>query len=310
MRHLLLTAFSLVLLACNGVPSEPSVALVPEARAAAPSSAPVPATSSGTPSTRPPPIAIGSEPIPVGTRITTTHRSKLSLNILLGGTRSTQTHDLRFVHRSELLRAGPEDLAFRLSVLEQIVPSEAPRTPAHGPLEGKTYVLRCGRDGHVRVTPPAPSTGSPAVPLDPSDLETIKSSVGCAPWFRRWPGVPSTLAAGDRVPLAGSVLFLDVPVDGVRLDSNHTAVTFEALDDEGARFNVRTRLVGDERTRMVLDLRGTVHLDPRRGTLRSLHLAGPIRVDASVQEAHLPPSVHAEGQLRIDVETREESPIR
>jgi shikimate kinase len=38
--------------------------------------------------------------------------------------------------------------------------------------------------------------------------------------------------------------------------------------------------------------------------------SGPIRVDASVQEAHLPPSVHAEGQLRIDVETREESPIR
>jgi len=68
------------------------------------------------------------------------------------------------------------------------------------------------------------------------------------------------------------------------------AVTFEALDDEGARFNVRARLVG------------------RRGTLRSLHLAGPIRVDASVQEAHLPPSVHAEGQLRIDVRIREEGP--
>jgi hypothetical protein len=159
MRRVLPTILSLVLLACNGVPSEPSVALVPEARAAAPSSAPVPATSSGTPSTRPPPIAIGSEPIPVGTRITTTHRSKLSLHLLLGGTRSTQTHDLRFVHRSELLRAGPEDLTFRLSVLEQIVPSEAPGTPAHGPLEGKTYVLRCGRDGHVRVTPPVPSTG-------------------------------------------------------------------------------------------------------------------------------------------------------
>jgi hypothetical protein len=31
---------------------------------------------------------------------------------------------------------------------------------------------------------------------------------------------------------------------------------------------------------------------------------------ASVQEPHLPPSVHAEGQLRIDVETREEGPIR
>ena len=214
MRRVLPTILSLVLLACNGVPSEPSVALVPEARAAAPSSAPVPATSSGTPSTRPPPIAIGSEPIPVGTRITTTHRSKLSLHLLLGGTRSTQTHDLRFVHRSELLRAGPEDLTFRLSVLEQIVPSEAPGTPAHGPLEGKTYVLRCGRDGHVRVTPPVPSTGSPAVPLDPSDLETVKSSVGCAPWFRRWPGVPSTLAAGDRVPLAGSVLFLDRLVHG------------------------------------------------------------------------------------------------